>query len=159
MSGPRDLTLAAVQGILAGLALLACSSQRGATVSAPMETTPSTTSTPARLPPVAPPIEIAADPTPKDCCRGMNQCKGLSGCESSRNDCRGKNECKGLGTACDASDETAPTPRQATPRSRTANCCSGKNECKGKSGCRTAHNPAGAGRNDCKGAGTACPRK
>jgi hypothetical protein len=40
-----------------------------------------------------------------------------------------------------------------------ANCCSGKNECKGKSGCRSPHNPAGAGRNDCKGKGTSCPRK
>ena len=32
-----------------------------------------------------------------DCCKGMNECKGMGGCATDANDCRGKNECKGLG--------------------------------------------------------------
>jgi hypothetical protein len=33
----------------------------------------------------------------KDCCMGMNDCKGKGGCKTAANECRGLNECKGQG--------------------------------------------------------------
>jgi hypothetical protein len=38
----------------------------------------------------------------KDCCKGMNECKGQGGCAvEGKNDCKGQNECKGQG-GCNA---------------------------------------------------------
>lgn len=34
----------------------------------------------------------------KECCKGMNDCKGKGGCAvEGKNDCKGQNECKGQG--------------------------------------------------------------
>lgn len=38
-----------------------------------------------------------APPEPRDCCKGMNECKGQGNCKTHDNDCAGKNECKGQG--------------------------------------------------------------
>ncbi len=42
--------------------------------------------------------KAAAQPaTPKACCAGKNDCKGLGGCKTNDNACMGKNSCKGKG--------------------------------------------------------------
>jgi len=42
--------------------------------------------------------KAAAQPaTPKACCAGKNDCKGLGGCKTNNNACMGKNSCKGKG--------------------------------------------------------------
>jgi hypothetical protein len=34
----------------------------------------------------------------KECCKGMNECKGKGGCAvEGKNECKGMNECKGKG--------------------------------------------------------------
>ncbi len=33
----------------------------------------------------------------KECCKGMNECKGKGACATDANTCAGKNECKGKG--------------------------------------------------------------
>jgi hypothetical protein len=33
----------------------------------------------------------------KDCCKGMNECKGKGGCRAGEHSCKGQNECKGQG--------------------------------------------------------------
>lgn len=46
------------------------------------------------------PAEAAAEG--KECCKGMNECKGKGGCGvEGAHDCAGKNECKGQG-GCNA---------------------------------------------------------
>lgn len=41
------------------------------------------------------------DPADKDCCRGRNECRNLSGCKTETNaSCAGQNECKTKGTSC-----------------------------------------------------------
>lgn len=37
----------------------------------------------------------------KDCCKGLNECKGKGGCAGDSHDCAGKNECKAAG-GCNA---------------------------------------------------------
>lgn len=42
--------------------------------------------------------EDMADAGAKDCCKGMNDCKGQGGCKvDGSHDCKGMNECKGQG--------------------------------------------------------------
>ena len=42
--------------------------------------------------------KAAAQPaSPKSCCAGKNDCKGLGGCKTNDNACMGKNMCKGKG--------------------------------------------------------------
>jgi hypothetical protein len=155
----RDaLCRAAVEGLLSGLSLVACAPARGASVTAPMDPPGAVVASPSaeRPPPLAVPVGtvVAAEPAPKDCCRGRNECKGLGGCASALNECKGKNACKGTATSCEEGDD-APRP----PAARTGSCCAGKNDCKGKSACRTARNRSGPGLNECKGKGTNCPRR
>jgi hypothetical protein len=37
----------------------------------------------------------------KDCCKGMNECKGKGGCRAGEHSCKGQNACKGQG-GCNA---------------------------------------------------------
>lgn len=50
---------------------------------------------------MAAPVRVVSGPDPErqseDCCKGMNECKGLGNCATDANDCKGKNECKGQG--------------------------------------------------------------
>ncbi len=44
----------------------------------------------------------------KECCKGMNECKGKGGCKTDANECKGMNECKGKGGCnghCPGADE------------------------------------------------------
>ena len=82
----------------------------------------------------------------RDCCKGMNDCKGLGGCRTDEHACMGMNDCKGLGGCktgqCDAS--AAPAGGK--------DCCKGKNQCMGLGGCKTDRHDC-KGKNDCKGQG------
>jgi hypothetical protein len=161
MATPKDrhaLGKAALEGLLSGLALLACAGNRAPAVRAPMEAAPQTSAaTGARGGPPPLPLGIASQ-SAKSCCSGKNECKGKSGCRSSLNECRGQNECKGKGTSCNADGDDDDEDDDGSYAASPHNCCAGKNTCKGKSGCRTAKNTRGPGMNDCKGQGTACPR-
>ena len=48
-------------------------------------------------PKVKKPKAAAQAATPKACCAGKNDCKGLGGCKTNNNACMGKNSCKGQG--------------------------------------------------------------
>jgi hypothetical protein len=53
--------------------------------------------TSAAAPALSPSAMAKADPS-KECCRGLNDCKGKGGCAiEGKNECAGKNECKGKG--------------------------------------------------------------
>lgn len=45
----------------------------------------------------AEPAEAADAAEAKDCCKGINECKGKGGCKTAANECKGMNECKGKG--------------------------------------------------------------
>ncbi len=80
--------------------------------------------------------EESAEGGTKHACKGMNDCKGQGGCESSDGGCAGKNSCKGHG-GC------ATTAKHD---------CKGQNDCKGQGGCKSGDNGC-AGKNSCKGKG------
>lgn len=48
-------------------------------------------------PKVKKPKAAAQPASPKACCAGKNDCKGLGGCKTNDNACMGKNMCKGKG--------------------------------------------------------------
>lgn len=48
-------------------------------------------------PKVKKPKAAAQAASPKSCCAGKNDCKGLGGCKTNDNACMGKNMCKGKG--------------------------------------------------------------
>jgi hypothetical protein len=167
----RRLAALAVSGLLAGLPACAGPARNEAIVDPAAPSNTGSASEVAALELTAAEPEITEDPAPEPrpkkkkkkklrdaaqrglvaCCAGKNDCKGLGGCQTDRNDCRGKNMCKGLG-GCSAGlcegDTGAPSPSP----SGTKMCCAGKNECKGKGNCKTNDN-ACKGQNDCKGKG------
>ncbi len=68
---------AALAGVVAGT--VGCSEQKP----------PTDTKQPGTSAPVA-------DKT-KHACKGQNECKGLGGCKTDKNECKGQNACKGQG--------------------------------------------------------------
>lgn len=43
------------------------------------------------------PVAAAAPSGGKQCCKGLNACKGKGGCATDKHSCAGKNDCKGQG--------------------------------------------------------------
>lgn len=104
------LVTAAAAGILSGLACASSPPVEQATDAAPPEEPSQGQTVEIALPPAgsAPPVVLTAaeraepPPTPigqkvRECCKGMNECKGKGMCKTERHDCKGLNECKGLG--------------------------------------------------------------
>ena len=103
----QTLAVAAAAGLIAGIAC-ASSPPVDKTDAAPAEAGKETLEV--ALPPVAsaPPSDLTAvtrdEPPPaatarrdKNCCKGMNECKGKGMCKTDNNDCKGLNECKARG--------------------------------------------------------------
>jgi hypothetical protein len=108
------MIVAAVGGIVAGGALVGCSSDS----------------------------DKGSGSSSKDhMCAGKNECKGQGGCHTATNSCGGKNECKGKGGCASASMKHDCKGKnnckgQGGCAVKDANACAGKNECKGKGGCK-----------------------
>ena len=90
----RMVAKAASVGLMCG-ALAACRGSSPPAEKAAAESA-SAASPVAKASAATPTAEVAAAEG-KQCCKGLNDCKGKGGCATDKNSCMGKNECKGKG--------------------------------------------------------------